>query len=611
MAPIVSSNRSVRIVDAVSVYVPDSPKPTTYSMSEGSAVKGGSNHFVRSRNQNSGFPSTNSGRVKKASHHLHGSEPRQSFFLNKLFRSGSTKTPYNSFRHTNSTSHDDRSHNDESTNTGSTGVQFMTSVPIDEYDTATDTEGTNDSNTQLTTIVMPPSPLLNNSAKEVTVKPQPPPERRKFFMDKLFTVSRMHVSEAGITSLSPNQPIQKHVNNNHRNASRSYKISSKVDPIIKSRITYSIDGDTTTTNSSVGVDEDVDEFSFQESMVKSPKDIRGPALSTNISKPAKHEPDFPTTTILMTADQQIMEVQTDRFVDTPTKMEAVITPTATYTAPSMRTTVIPPTNQFNNNNNNDSSTKNYSSSSNLFETVKTNVPPEANRSPVIQYIAPLLEKVTGPKPMPPTAEKEPHPNSTQWTNNWGVTSSGPDTTGRHNPSRQSEEWSKSYYGSILDRVTKIQCITSCSDMDLARCDDTIEDYVTSPLNAATKVCSRNDETTKAKTHRSSANSILKQDDQSSASNSIYTDGEYEDDDLGTYDDSMISASLFDIDTLEDEYTYSTFENEEEHGLYPHKNISSLPIHIQKSLLSDPSCSTSKYLGDDDGTSYSSQNSAWL
>ena len=47
-----------------------------------------------------------------------------------------------------------------------------------------------------------------------------------------------------------------------------------------------------------------------------------------------------------------------------------------------------------------------------------------------------------------------------------------------------------------------------------------------------------------------------------------------DDDLGTYDDSMISASLFDIDTLENEYIYTTTENDEgdhEHRHNQHSN----------------------------------------
>ena len=83
-----------------------------------------------------------------------------------------------------------------------------------------------------------------------------------------------------------------------------------------------------------------------------------------------------------------------------------------------------------------------------------------------------------------------------------------------------------------------------------------------------------------------------------------------DDDLGTYDDSMISASFLDIDTLEDEYTVF---------IQPRKmmmvtmNIAiiSIVIHLQKSLLSELSCNSSKCMGDDDAPSFSSQNSAWL
>ena len=102
-----------------------------------------------------------------------------------------------------------------------------------------------------------------------------------------------------------------------------------------------------------------------------------------------------------------------------------------------------------------------------------------------------------------------------------------------------EDWPKTYVGTILDKVTKIQCITNCSDIDLARCDDTVEDYITSPLNTATKRCSGKDRTIGTVTkHRSFANSLLRGDDPSSASNSMYTDDDYEEDDLGTYDDTL-------------------------------------------------------------------------
>ena len=82
---------------------------------------------------------------------------------------------------------------------------------------------------------------------------------------------------------------------------------------------------------------------------------------------------------------------------------------------------------------------------------------------------------------------------------------------------------------------------------------------------------------------------------------------------------MISASLFDVETLEDEYTYTTYENDDDVHQYQNdknnndirKNIATLPLHLQNSLLSGQSCNTSNYMGDDDGTSFSSQNSAWL
>ena len=417
---------------------------------------------------------------------------------------------------------------------------------------------------------------------------------------------------------------------------------------MKTWITYSVDGDTTTTNSSVGVDEGINDLSSKEdSATKSPKIVQPqqqqqqpPSMSTEVATTAIIKPDhFPfTTTILMelpTANQERMEIQTDRVVDmSPTAVETLIATTATASIMPI-TKAIPSAYPYHNN------------MDNIFNSTKTespfdknviwNIPNQSIRAPIAQPIfsLPLEEELPSPMSVPTSLQKVfeqkngpkaehgiPNPTHNSF---WGTTSTTvtPDMSKKPHRSH-GEEWPKSYFGTILDKVTKIPCITNCSDIDLARCDDTVEHYVESPLNTATKRCSgKYNRSRGVAKHRLSEHSLLQRDDPSSASasNSMYTENDYEDDDLGTYDDSMISASLFDIDTLEDEYTYTTYENDDDEHPYQHgdnhrsnsirTSIANLPLDLQKSLLSDPSCNTSKYMVDDDGTSYSSQNSAWL
>ena len=683
MAPMGSSNRSVRIADAVSIYEPDSPQPTThYSMNTGGRyshhnhtnTKGGS-HFIRSRASTTNTASS-SKKTSHSNHHQHaaaaggggGGEHRSPFFLNKLFRNGSSKTPYNSFRHNNNNnnnstgsnnSHDDRSQNDESTYASSHCIQLITSEPMVDYDTGTlNTEIISNNrdmtdHIQLTSMMMPPSPFVTDSSKKrlqvqqqqqaqpEPVKPQPP-ERRKFFMDKLFTVSRMHVSEAGITTLSngPSNNSSKNINDN-KNVRRSYKLNAK-EPLIKSRITYSVDGDTTTTNSSVGVDdEDINDLSSKESneppKTQEPNERQSSSPTATIipthAVETKHSPTS-TTTILLelpTPDHAVMEIQTDRCVDTPPiQIDAsVVTTTTTIKPSSMRIVkTIPSTNQYQTNN------LNNSSHTPLYENFKWNAPSTSKPSPPTApvFSLPLEQEMSSKISVPTSLQKVLEPKNALQSKNvtprsscsnfWGVTSTTPTTTSKKQRNKtEMDELPKSYFGTILDKVTKIQCITNCSDIDLARCDDTVEDYIASPLNTATTRCSGNKNRSRVLVkHRMSTNSLLQREDPSFASNSLYTVDDDEYDDVGTYDDSMISASLFDIDTMEDEYTYTTTENDDGDDYdRPHntsnydirKSIADLPLHLQKSLLSEPSCNSSKYMGDDDATSFSSQNSAWL
>jgi hypothetical protein len=515
-----------------------------------------------------------------------------------------------------------------------------------------------DTNMHLTTMMtmMPPSPLVQQSSKEQQQQQQQPPpvksqppERRKFYMEKLFSVSRMHVSEAGITSLS-HQTIDN--DKNVLGVRRGFRINSK-EPLRKSRITYSVDGDTTTTNSSVGVDEDINDLSSKEGST-TPTSNDDPQQQQQLSTPTavttttiigtEHLPV--ATTILLelpNENQEIMEIQTDRCVDAtePKNVETApplltttttTTSLATPTSAAMRITkvVIP------------STTKQYHSNDiqNCNENLLWNTPsPSTVTTPI--FALPIEDEMPPPSPpvstvVPTSMQKVPKhkhvlksesgTSPRSYSNFWGFTTALQPAIveKRQQQARQSRsaEWPPKYFGTILDKVTKIQCITNCSDIDLTRCDDTVEDYIASPLHTAAKQCSGNDnQNCGDMKHRSSANSMLRRDDPSSASNSMYTDDDYEEDDLGTHDDSMISASLFDNDTFEDEYTYTTYENDDENDEYQHPNgtnthvvrktIDNLPLHLQKSLLSDPSCNTSKYMGDDDGTSFSSQNSAWL
>jgi hypothetical protein len=532
-------SQSVHIDDAVSIYEPDTTK-SSYCMRSATIAK---SRYDTGR---------------KMSNH----NERQQFFLNKLFRTVSPKTPANSFRHNfqNNGSHDERSNNDESTNTSvlidnnsfsNRSIHQISMAPIREYAIVEDAKTqTNSSSTNGITMNLPPSPI----AMDQLLSSKNQPERRKVFMDKLFTVSRMHVSEAGITSLqSPNKSTMNNKNNSSGNTRNGRRLVSR--KILTPQITYSLDGDTTTTNSSVGVEEDTNDLSSTSSTKsKSPK----PAHAATFSTPDESA----TTTILMDLPkrQQVMKIQTDRTLLPNDKNETTSTTTRI-------TNLIAP---------------NYATS--IYKDFKFTVAPEFSQ------LSPQQDEL--PPPILPSSNKmgkelrKVSKDNRNKNNIQSVVSTATLSDGNPNDNKAStqQEWQQ-YFGRVLDNITQITCINTCSDLDLVRCDD-IEEYSPSKRSRGTN---------KDIVTPSSGYSLMVLQ----SSNSMYTTEDDDNYDLGTYDESLLSTSLFDTEPMEDELTYTKF----------HDDNDMIPLHLHQSLFSSPPVSSSHM--DDDGTSFSSQNSAWV
>jgi hypothetical protein len=160
-------------------------------------------------------------------------EPNRAKFMNKLFGGASSKTPANSFRLV-------LSQDDSST--------IESSVLLHTVDTSHIRDELrlrifgNESRDSPHLAELPPPPSATTKTRNISPKI---PERRKFFMDKLFTVSRLHVNEAGMPS-SPGKT----------------KISSR------NPITHPIDGDSTTTDANSSVDETSEPLELEKQWVR-------------------------------------------------------------------------------------------------------------------------------------------------------------------------------------------------------------------------------------------------------------------------------------------------------------------------------------------------------
>jgi hypothetical protein len=632
MAPTSISNRSVRIDDAVSIY---EPAPSDSSRHIGSTAKGSRNsHYVMSEHPVATTKRTSS-RLRKVHHHNH---ERQQFFLNKLFRTVSPKTPTNSFRRYNSACHEERSHNDESTN-GSTSVQHQ--PPMVMHMTESDGEKDTPSLKLDLNHNHTDDPVINITRTTSTMMmkqpiPQPPPERRKVFIDKLFTVSKMHVNEAGIATAPPQLLTVSSISidndkDNHNNKDNSSSTFSEVNTpftrsgrcrtlarnvFTKSRVIYSIDGDTTTTTSN-SVAEDIQDMS-STSTTKSPVTAQASQpvsvdTAPDIS-PFREQHESPTTTFLMklpTQQHEIMEIQTDRYMDTSNYEETtksnsnLIVNPIVFKQASVTTLV------------------------GEGETIQT--PRLLPRSKVQSF---LWQQAAEPQDeLPPPISWKKLQLRPQWPKSNTVDinpirganpcdctapalCATPATAISSSPAtnRKRLAW-QHYFGTVLDKVTTIQCITNCSDIDLARCgdtedgnnDDDTEEYRSSSPNRTNRWTRRQAREPVVHQPSDTSNSILMKSEDPST-NSLYTD---------TEDDSLISASLFDTDTMDDtmddeEYTYTTYELEEEedHRSWNQSARFNTPLHLHK-FVSGSTHNTSNYAGDDDGTSFSSQNSAWV
>lgn len=145
--------------------------------------------------------------------------------MNKLFGGVSSRTPANSFRHV--LSQDDSSTVESSVVLHMVDTSQLTSYIRDELRLRTFGNDSPDA-PHLSEMPSPP-PSATTKTRQTSPKI---PERRKFFMDKLFTVSRLHVNEAGVPSSPGKATIPR-----------------------RNRIPCTIDGDSTTTDANSSIEE--------------------------------------------------------------------------------------------------------------------------------------------------------------------------------------------------------------------------------------------------------------------------------------------------------------------------------------------------------------------
>jgi hypothetical protein len=581
--------------DAVSIYEPETTK-TSYSM------------------QNSKRIATSTKLRNDASRKMSHPNERQHYFLNKLFRTVPPKTPTNSFRHNlyyGGGSHDERSNNDESTNASVTIIhnnsfpnrtlqtqQHISMIPIRETETIVEDTLNTSKNLSMngTSMSLPPTPISMVQRLPSTKQTKNLPEGRKVFMDKLFTVSRIHMNEAATTA---SRPLHNDIVNNKSSINNKTKGRRRIKPrkvLTTTRITYSLDGDTTTTNSSVGMAEDMDDLSsMSTTKSKSQKPI------TNITPfSTTFDTLAPTSTILMDLPtrEQVLEIQTDQIE-------------------------LSDKNNNNNNNNNEAIATtmritNLISPNNTLYMYEDNfafeiAPNESKLFPQQQElpppILPTINKIKKNKELHKRNRNNNDDNPNQNTlesrvetiENTNVnrlyTSNNVNTTNSTKESSSTttnrQQWQQ-YFGKVLDKLTQVQCINTCSDLDLVQCYD-MDDIVPSKNK-------NNSGTDTDHIHRSHSRLVLQ------SSNSLYTTEDDDDDtcDLGTYVESMLSSmgssSFFENEIFDEEYTYTTLEDGND--LIARNNI--IPIHLHKSLFNIASL-----VDQDDGTSFSSQNSAWV
>ena len=471
--------------------------------------------------------------------------------------------------------------------------------------------------------MMPPSPFLKHSLKsklEPQLQPRlQPAEPRKLFLEKLFAASRMHVSETELIS-RPHQASNIR-SNESENVSGTYKVNTD-EPLMTSRVADSVNIDTTTIISLEGVEQDINDLSFEESTIESPSIVAQQQeqqstinLSTTDSTiEVGHLPTcssailiyIPTAT--QSTNPDIIEVQSERLLGTPPTTIA----TLSANAPSMMrvTEDIPLSNQYRcNSNTYEIDLTNASNSSLLRENSMLNVPPVSYQSPNMSiFPLPLEHEMSAPRiPVQLIVDHKQNDSS-----HWSCMNPRSDTLPSLSASRlhknDSNEWTLRYYETILDHITNVQCIMNCSDIYLARCDDKVEDFVASMLNISTNNWSGK--------HQCSAHSLLNQNDRPTDSSSMFSDDDYyEDDDIVTYYDGLVWESFFNMDNnLENENACTILENVDEHqypndDTYIHVNMTKLPLRLQKLLLRHSACTTGTYMRHDAGQSFVSQNRA--
>jgi hypothetical protein len=165
-------------------------------------------------------------------------DPNRAKFMNKLFGGVSSRTPANSFRHV--LSQDDSSTVESSVVLHMVDTSQLTSYIRDELRLRT--FGNDSPDAPHLSEMPPPPPSATTKTRQTSPKI---PERRKFFMDKLFTVSRLHVNEAGVPSSPGKATIPR-----------------------RNPITCTIDGDSTTTDANSSIEERGDPVEVEKPWVR-------------------------------------------------------------------------------------------------------------------------------------------------------------------------------------------------------------------------------------------------------------------------------------------------------------------------------------------------------